>query len=136
MRIIIYKGTHEHPKVLYDTGKGSGSTYAFPCEAILEGNFKVHVEHKPGFFKSKQKLFELWHNTLFVDRNATIVDFMSDQLDIKRKLLPQLGEKLCLRLKFSRERPADSATAGSGARAGYEMVSHKEEAAEVANNRK
>jgi len=137
VRIMVYKGTYEHPKILFDSGKGSGSGSTFACEAVLDGNFKVHVEHKPGFFKSKAKLFELWHNTLFVDRNAMIVDFMSDQLDIKRKLMAQLGEKLCLRLKFSREPFAAHSTDSSAASgAGYEMVSHKEEAADVTDNRK
>lgn len=140
VRVVIYKGTYEHPKVLFDSGKGSGDTSVFACEAILDGNFKVHVEHKPGFFNRKVKLFELWHNTLFVDRNAMIVDFMSDQLDIKRKLLPRLGEKLCLRLKFSRERPAEGGVGGGGGGGrGYEMVSsskQEEEGAAGADNQK
>ena len=68
---------------------GNGDNAVFPCEATVQGNFKVHVEHKPSLFSKKMKIFELWHNTLFIDRNATVVDFMPDQLDIKKKLKPR-----------------------------------------------
>lgn len=108
VRIMVYHGTYTTPQLLFDSGKGEGNNANFTCETILEGNFKVHVEHKAGFFTSKQKLFELWHNTVFMDKNAMIMDFMSDQLDIKKKIKPKLGEKLCLRLKFVRDKPANA----------------------------
>ena len=51
-------------------------------------------------------LCELWHNTLFVDRGALIVDFMLDQLDVKRKLAKKLDPEFTLRLKLSKDPPA------------------------------
>ena len=125
VRVVVYQGSNMAPKMLYDSGKGSGDASVFPCEGTtVQGNFKVHVEHKPSFLSSKLKLFELWHNTLFIDRNSLIVDFMSDQLDIKKKLKPRLGDKVCLRLHFTREKPAVGATTSG---ASYEMVSTKDD---------
>jgi hypothetical protein len=143
VRVAVYHGTYSSPELLFDSGKGKGDNAKFSCETIVEGNFKILVEHKPGFFSSKRKLFELWHNTLFMDKNCLIVDFMNDQLDMKKKVKPTLGEKLCLRLKFSRDRPSSAAAAAgpatkksgtknarpaaSAAEVEYEMVNVKDE---------
>ena len=126
VRVVVYKGSNSTPKKLYDSGSGSGDNTAFACEGTtVQGNFKVHVEHKAGLFSKTLKVFELWHNTLFIDRNALVVDFMPDQLDIKKRLKPRLGEKVCLRLKFSKDKPVAAAGAVGGAdkaSAAYEMV--------------
>ena len=53
----------------------------------------------PGMFKSK-KLFEFWHNTLFVAQESPTSDFGKDDLDIKRKVLKTLDSSITLRLTF------------------------------------
>eukprot|EP00605_Chrysophyceae_sp_TOSAG23-4_P001613 GSChrysophyteH1.ASY1.ANO1.1773.1 assembled CDS len=130
VRIMIYKGSNMAPELLYDSHghNESDETTAFSCEGTtVQGNFKVHVEHKPGVFSKKQKIFELWHNTLFIDRHSAVVDFMADQLDIKRKLKAQLGEKICLRLRFSKTKSASGSTTKSASgQAAYEMISTKD----------
>jgi hypothetical protein len=132
VRVTVYQGSNMKPKLLFDSKSGNGDNAVFPCEATVQGNFKVHVEHKPSLFSKKMKIFELWHNTLFIDRNATVVDFMPDQLDIKKKLKPKLGEKVCLRLRFTKEKPVPSAGDGDDSKtntsSAYEMVSTKEDA--------
>ena len=143
VRIMIYKGGNMAPRLLYDTGKlKDGEAKALtPC--ILQGNFKIHVEHKPSFFGKEVKICELWHNTLFVDRGALIIDFMLDQLDVKRKLEKALGAQFTLRVKLSKEPPSEGETApGRAVEKGakneakkekeYEMVSTHEEEAEIA----
>ena len=94
------------------------------------GLFQVQWELLPG---SWQCNCELWHNTLFVDRGALIVDFMLDQLDVKRKLEKKLDPEFTLRLKFSKEPPAEGeVTPSKESKTGasvkeYEMVSTHEE---------
>lgn len=54
------------------------------------------------------------------NRNQASVDFMKDQLDIKRKMKVRIGEKIVVRLKF--ERPSFSGH-GAAKQHSYEMVS-------------
>ena len=68
VRIKIYKGTHMAPELKFDTGKGTGNGTTFETDCAIQGNFKVHVEQKAGIFSKTVKVFELWHNTLFMDR--------------------------------------------------------------------
>ena len=105
VRVKIYKGGNMKPQLLFDTGKGSGDETCFTTPCRIQGNFKIHVEHKPGILSSTTKLFELWHNTLF-DMTAETVDFKIDLLDIKKKVAKELGDAFTLRLKFV---PADQA---------------------------
>lgn len=137
MRIMIYKGGNMAPRLLYDTGKlkADETKAATPC--LLQGNFKILVEHKPSFFGKKVKLCELWHNTLFVDRGALIVDFMADQLDVRRRVEKVLDPAFTLRLKLSKEPPIEGEMTSKNGGKGrvpvkeYEMVSAHEEEAEV-----
>lgn len=100
-RVMIYKGSYLTPALLWDSGKDTGHNQAFDCDCEIQGNFKVHVEFKNSFFATKAtKLFDLWHNTLFMERNQPTVDFMHDQLDMKRKTKAKVGNELILRLKF------------------------------------
>ena len=56
-----------------------------------------------------KKLFDFWHNTLFIPQDKATVDFGLDQLDTKSKILKTLDKKLTLRLTFSQVRPSDLA---------------------------
>ena len=130
VRVMVYKGGNMKPVLLYDTGAGEGSGTSFMTPCTIQGNFKVHVEHKPSVLGGKMKVFELWHNTLFVDRGALVVDFKMDQLDVKRKVEKLLGENFTLRMKFSTDRPAEGGAGGAEADGGdgnYEMVSTHDE---------
>lgn len=114
-RVKVYKGTNMSPELIYDSGAGDGDNVMFPCDGTkIEGNFKIHLEHKPSMFGGPQKVFELWHNTLFIDRGALVVDFMGDQLDIKRKKKASYGEKVCLRLTFSNEASGEDVNGSAG----------------------
>ena len=132
-RIKVFKGSYLTPALIWDSGASwdngtataaTGSSRSFECDnsrgggsIVIQGNFKVHVEYKPSFFSTKgRRLFDLWHNTLFMERNQGAIDFMQDQLDMKRKLKAKIGDRIVLRLKF------DQNATVSGDRGGYEMV--------------
>jgi hypothetical protein len=68
IRIKVYQGTNFKPKLLYDSGKGHVGKLAFDCDCVIKGNFKVLVQQPKGIFGKYKKLFELWHNTLFMNR--------------------------------------------------------------------
>lgn len=79
-RVTVYKGTYLKPALVWDSGRPphhSTSTITtsteyrqqFDCDTAIQGNFKIHVEFKESFFSTKPTtLFELWHNTLFIER--------------------------------------------------------------------
>jgi phosphatidylinositol-3,4,5-trisphosphate 3-phosphatase and dual-specificity protein phosphatase PTEN len=67
VRVRVYKGTNFAPVLLHDSGKGQGDGLSFDCDCSIQGNFKVGVEYKIGAFSKPIKVFELWHNTLFME---------------------------------------------------------------------
>jgi hypothetical protein len=66
LRIKVYKGSNFAPTLIYDSGKPGKGVSTFDCDCVIQGNFKVLVEDASGF--RKFKVFELWHNTLFMNR--------------------------------------------------------------------
>jgi hypothetical protein len=72
VRIRVYKGTNFAPVLLHDSGKGMGDGLSFDCDCPIQGNFKVGVEYKKGTFTKPVKVFELWHNTLFMDKYVAL----------------------------------------------------------------
>lgn len=66
LRIKVCQGSHLAPQLLQDSGKipGAGNSCTFDKPVRIKGNFKVQVDHSPGF--QTQKLAELWHNTIFM----------------------------------------------------------------------
>ena len=80
------------PRLLYDTGAIKDGKQKRRRRVRCK-NFKIHVEYKPSLLK-KMTLCELWHNTLFVDRGALIVDFMLDQLDVKRRVSEETRSRI------------------------------------------
>ena len=107
LHIKSYKGTNFSPELLYDSGKNTTNKSKFPCDFLIQGNFKIYAE-KPGFLKPK-KLFDFWHNTLFIPKKSTSFDFGLDQLDVKRKILKSLDSKMTLRLTFGELNPSQLA---------------------------
>jgi hypothetical protein len=104
---------------------------------VIQGNFKIHVEFKPSFFSTKGvRLFDLWHNTLFMESNQPTIDFMQDQLDMKKKISAKIGPRIILRLNFctftrdvasfssSYSGVVEDSNSGSGS---YEMVSQADQ---------
>ena len=112
LRIKSFKGTNFAPELLYDSGKNNTSKTLFVVDYLVQGNFKIGA-FKPGtpIIGKATKLFDFWHNTLFIAQNKAYVDFGLDQLDIKSRTLKKLDKDLKLRLYFSQVRPSDLATA-------------------------
>lgn len=103
MRIKIFNGTNGLPILKYDSGKTKGNApFIFDMENLrpkVKGNFKIYVEQGKTF--KSVKLFELWHNTLFMDPDALSIDFPVDQIDIKKKVKAKIGMNgLSIRMKF------------------------------------
>lgn len=68
-RVTVYKGSYLKPAMIWDSGAATDYRQSFDCDTTIEGNFKIHVEFKESFFSTKATtLFDLWHNTLFVER--------------------------------------------------------------------
>lgn len=101
--VKIYKGTNFSPILVYDSKSSSDQNLVLDCEAHIQGNFKVLIQQKKGIFGGKKKVFELWHNTLFMDTKAPHVDFGIDQLDIKKGVMKSIGDKVVLRLVLKDE---------------------------------
>lgn len=68
-RVIVYKVTNFLPERLFDSGFSAteGGAVAAQCDCVLQGNFKVYVEYRKSFLAKPLKLFELLHNTYFMD---------------------------------------------------------------------
>lgn len=141
--ITIFKISNFLPVKTFESGWVKSNVVAVDCNTVLHKNFKIFVKYKRSAFSSPVKLFELLHNTYFMDRYAGSVDFPIDQLDVKKKIKPLLGPKCIVRLKFtgdgtgtvggstvgvytaSRE-PFDGDLSG-GTKKGYEKVGNTEE---------
>lgn len=115
--VKIYKGTNFSPILLYDSKSFSDKSLSLDCDCFLQGNFKVLIEQKKGVFGGKKKVFELWHNTLFMDGKAAYIDFGLDQLDIKKGVKKTIGDKAVLRLVLREE------SVGNAQPQGYTVVS-------------
>ena len=135
-RVKVFKGSYLTPALIWDSGASKETKGAFDCSCVIQGNFKIHVEFKPSFFSTKGvRLFDLWHNTLFMERNQPTIDFMQDQLDMKKKVSAKIGPRIILRLNFctfTRDVASFSAPSGvvedSGSGSGsYEMVSQTDQ---------
>ena len=68
VRIKVYQGTNSNPVLLYDSQNSTENKFQFVCDCKFQGNFKVHVQKPSGLFRKPKKLFELWHNTLFMKK--------------------------------------------------------------------
>jgi hypothetical protein len=68
LRVKVFKGTNFAPVQLHDSGAGVGDALTFDCDCIIQGNFKVSLEYRKGVFSKLVKVFDFWHNTLFMDR--------------------------------------------------------------------
>ncbi len=68
MRLKVYRGTNFKPILLHDSGKKSNGKAFFSLDCSIQGNFKIMFQKPKGIFGKYKKLFELWHNTLFMDR--------------------------------------------------------------------
>jgi hypothetical protein len=135
-RIVVYKGSYLTPALIWDSGfTRNDYKQSFDCDCTLQGNLKIHVQFKKSFFSTKPtRLFDLWHNTLFMERNQPTMDFMQDQLDMKRTTKAIVGPRVILRLRFSENSlsgapPSFSkpAASGGGSSPGYELVSSVED---------
>ena len=100
LRVRAYKGTNFSPIPQFDSKSNTTGTLVFKCNFVVQGNFKVFAE-QPGFWKAK-KLFDFWHNTLFINQKSDTVDFGVDELDIKRSVMKSLDKSITLRLTFDR----------------------------------
>jgi hypothetical protein len=116
--VKIYKGTNFSPILVYDSKSSSDKNLSLDCDCFIQGNFKVLIEQKKGIFGGKKKVFELWHNTLFMDVNATYIDFGLDQLDIKKGVKKTIGDSAVLRMVLK-----DDAPVGATQPKGYSVVS-------------
>lgn len=66
--VHMHRGTNLAPVHLCSSGPIAEDTNCFPVDGVkIKGNFKVRIDNKPGMFKAK-KAFELWHNTLFIEK--------------------------------------------------------------------
>ena len=68
IRVKILKGTNFKPILLSEEVSTARETTTVHCNCAVQGNFKVIVEIHQGAWKGYKKLFELIHNTFFVDR--------------------------------------------------------------------
>jgi hypothetical protein len=68
-RARIYRITNFLPELLYDTQvvKNEALTVG-GLSCVIEKNFKIVIEQLHGVFAGYKKVFELIHNTLFMDR--------------------------------------------------------------------
>ena len=123
IRIKVFKGTNMKPVLLYDSEKSipkGGLCTPDDCSCIIDGNFKVLIEEKKGLLFTKwKKVFEFWHNTLFlqdvesiVNGKLTQLDFGVEHLDIKKKMAKKLGSKFAMRLRFGERRVKSVAATG------------------------
>jgi hypothetical protein len=117
--VKIYKGTNFSPILVYDSKSFSDKNLSLDCEAHIHGNFKILIQQKKGIFGGKKKVFELWHNTLFMDTKASYIDFGIDQLDIKKGVKKSIGDKVVLRLILKEE----GGIGGTAQPKGYNVVS-------------
>lgn len=116
LSVHLYQGTNLTPTHLDSADATSDQQFTFTVNARVKGNFKVRVDTKKGIHK--KKVFEFWHNTLFLkqyvstarlscvlvhcnQRGETVIDFAPEEIDIKRKGLKKYGEKITLRLRFN-----------------------------------
>lgn len=120
-RVTIYKLTNFNPELQYDSGYIKGDMPSINCELPVKGNFKIYVETRKGGFMGKSvKLFELLHNTYFMDiNNMQQCDFPVDQLDIKKKVKPKVAN-MVVRMNFT---PSAAGETGKG----YTVVKTQEE---------
>lgn len=119
--VKVYNVTNTSPKLLYDSGPQTGNEVSIECSVNIEKNFKVMIFRKTGLFSKYKKVMELLHNTYFMDKNASHVDFNASQLDMKRKIKAILGADIRLRLSFQQSSDISSAAAAttSGDDTGY-----------------
>lgn len=73
VRIRVYKGTNFDPILLFDSSKVEENRTHFICDCHINGNFKILVQQTAGAFGHLKKLFELWHNTLFMSRSVKLI---------------------------------------------------------------
>jgi phosphatidylinositol-3,4,5-trisphosphate 3-phosphatase/dual-specificity protein phosphatase PTEN len=107
VRIKIFNGTNGLPILKYDSGKGTGDSLIFDTNCSVQGNFKIQVDQGKTF--KCVKLFELWHNTLFMDPEAPSIDFPLDQIDIKKRTKAKIGMNgLTIRMKFFSSEKSDA----------------------------
>lgn len=66
LSIHMYKGTNLAPVFLVAQNADESNPMAFDVDTVIQGNFKIRIDFKKGFFKKSKKAFELWHNTLFL----------------------------------------------------------------------
>jgi hypothetical protein len=99
LRVKVYEINRYAPILVHDTGASVSSSTSADMKVKLAGNFKVRIEAKKGF--KSVKLFELLHNTSFINRYASHIDFRIDQIDIKKKEIRHMGTGFALRLNFS-----------------------------------
>lgn len=137
IRVKVFKGTNMKPVLLYDSEgsipKGSLST-PDDCSCVIDGNFKILIEEKKGLLFTKwKKVFEFWHNTLFlqdveniVNGKLTQLDFGVEHLDVKKKIARKLGPSFAMRLRFGEKR-AKSAAPGAGKSVEMKTLSKRED---------
>ena len=76
LRIQIYQGTNFKPHLVCaegipevssqtSGGKGVSPVTKWKCDCEVKGNFKIYVSRKT--YSGEKKVFELWHNTLFLE---------------------------------------------------------------------
>lgn len=64
--VTVYQGTNFSPELLYNSAGETGKDdKSWSCDCTIKGNFKVCIQTKK-LLKTK-KLFEMWHNTLFME---------------------------------------------------------------------
>lgn len=72
--VHVHRGTNLAPVHLASVNSEADKTdqTSFNMDLKIQGNFKIRIDHKPGMFKAK-KAFEMWHNTLFIERYGLCV---------------------------------------------------------------
>ena len=67
LRVKVYKGTNNVAQLLYDSHMFLDSSSVIPIDCNIKENFKIIVWQNSGVFGGAVKVFELLHNTLFMD---------------------------------------------------------------------
>jgi hypothetical protein len=101
MSVHMFRGTNMAPVHLTSVAAKPDEN-SVEVDVKIQGNFKIRIDHKPGFGKAK-KAFEMWHNTLFIENDVKFMDFGLDQIDLKRRLVKKYGENVLIRVKFTKD---------------------------------
>eukprot|EP01041_Mallomonas_annulata_P003227 gene3227-6381_t len=118
LKVKIYVQSHS-PVLLWDCGlsptssptSSTSTTTTVPfrwiCNCTLTPNFIIRFEERSSL--RYMKIFELWHNTLFMKFITSYEDFSWDDINSKPHIRRRFGDSLIVRLNFIKtQRSCDS----------------------------